>query len=351
MKKLRPVKESDVTPPLREKAVALKAKLRARGEGAEAAFELEGVRYIARAEAHKPSPRNPKPHIGVTLYYAGEPLILPGALPAAPPPRGEGDVPGIVFRQARNYTRAGRTSVSLVVIHTAECKETANAAENLALWAAGANAPRASWHYAVDADSATQSVRETDVAWHAPGVNRLSIGIEQAGRAGQLASEWDDAYSRAVLERTASLVAGICMRWNIPIRRLTPRDLVIGAAGICGHVDVRDAFQRSTHWDPGPNYPWTRFIEMVRAPVMVAARTGSLPPERPTLGLGAKGPDVAQWQRLIGVQSDGDFGPITKQVTIAWQVANGLKGDGVVGPKTWAAADRLLSKDTDKIRT
>jgi peptidoglycan hydrolase-like protein with peptidoglycan-binding domain len=34
---------------------------------------------------------------------------------------------------------------------------------------------------------------------------------------------------------------------------------------------------------------------------------------------------------------DGNFGPGTSAAVIACQQKNGLTGDGVVGPKTWAA--------------
>jgi murein DD-endopeptidase MepM/ murein hydrolase activator NlpD len=57
-----------------------------------------------------------------------------------------------------------------------------------------------------------------------------------------------------------------------------------------------------------------------------------------TLQLGSSGPDVAAWQRTIGVPADGDFGPKTLEATKRWQAANGLKDDGVVGPKTQAKA-------------
>jgi murein DD-endopeptidase MepM/ murein hydrolase activator NlpD len=53
-----------------------------------------------------------------------------------------------------------------------------------------------------------------------------------------------------------------------------------------------------------------------------------------TLRLGSSGPDVAAWQRIIGVPDDGDFGPKTLEATKRWQAAHGLKDDGVVGPKT-----------------
>jgi N-acetyl-anhydromuramyl-L-alanine amidase AmpD len=177
-----------------------------------------------------------------------------------------GDLDGVPFRQAKNYTKAHRKvgDVLWVVIHTAETSEVLNAAENLAAWAAGSQAPRASWHFAVDLNSITQSVREHDVAWHAPGANARGIGVECAGRAGQVASQWDDLYSRGMLARAAALVAGICLRWDLPIQRLGPAHLLAGTPGICGHYDVTKAFKKSSHVDPGKYFPWDGFLDEVQ---------------------------------------------------------------------------------------
>jgi hypothetical protein len=197
------------------------------------------------------------------------PLVLPEEIIRARPPVAAnivGDIEGVAFRQARNYTLARRKpgDVLWIVIHTAECGEVDNAAENLAAWAAGEQAPKASWHYAIDSNSTTQSVREKDIAWHAPGANGKGIGIEHAGRAKQQAKDWDDVYSRLVLERSAALVADLCKRWKIPAEQLSPTHLRAGLPGICGHHDVSVAFGKSTHTDPGVHFPWDEYIEDVR---------------------------------------------------------------------------------------
>lgn len=129
-----------------------------------------------------------------------------------------------------------------------------------------ANNPRvASWHYAADANSITQSVREEDIAFHAPGANRNGIGIELSGRARQTAEEWQDAFSLAMLELAAGLVAQICDRWNIPMVFI-PRGVLVlpDARGITTHAEVSRAFRKSDHWDPGPNFPMLWFLERVR---------------------------------------------------------------------------------------
>lgn len=47
---------------------------------------------------------------------------------------------------------------------------------------------------------------------------------------------------------------------------------------------------------------------------------------------------IKQWQMIIGVTVDGQFGPATEAATKAWQKDHMLVADGIVGPKTWEAA-------------
>lgn len=66
------------------------------------------------------------------------------------------------------------------------------------------------------------------------------------------------------------------------------------------------------------------------------------PCPNPFLRQGCKGDDVRTMQQRLSdlgytVSVDGNFGPGTNAAVIACQQKNGLTGDGVVGPKTWAA--------------
>jgi N-acetyl-anhydromuramyl-L-alanine amidase AmpD len=170
------------------------------------------------------------------------------------------------FAPAKHFTNVDRTSeLRHIVIHTAESAEVFTAAEALAAWVSGPNAPRASWHYAVDADSITQSVEDRLVAWHAPGANRSGIGIELAGRAKQSALEWKDDFSQATLERAARLVAYLCKKWSIPVRSVSRAGLIAGDAGITTHNEVTHAFGKSTHTDPGEHFPMDWFVGRVKA--------------------------------------------------------------------------------------
>jgi putative chitinase len=50
---------------------------------------------------------------------------------------------------------------------------------------------------------------------------------------------------------------------------------------------------------------------------------------------GSKGDDVKKLQEKLGVEAIGTFGPKTEAAVKAWQKANGLKDDGIVGDATW----------------
>ena len=69
------------------------------------------------------------------------------------------------------------------------------------------------------------------------------------------------------------------------------------------------------------------------------------PAKKPTLRRGSKGASVKELQEALIAHgynldpygADGDFGKVTEAAVKAFQKANGLSADGVVGEKTWAA--------------
>lgn len=81
------------------------------------------------------------------------------------------------------------------------------------------------------------------------------------------------------------------------------------------------------------------------APAPAPARAPA-PAKRPELRFGAKGPDVRYLQIRLeahrnrarpALRIDSAFGNKTLDELLLFQKAKGLKADGIVGPKTWAA--------------
>lgn len=74
-------------------------------------------------------------------------------------------------------------------------------------------------------------------------------------------------------------------------------------------------------------------------PPSAGAATPDAP--RPVLRRGARGEAVRTVQRLLVVNVDGDFGPITEQAVKDFQKKRDILVDGVVGPQTWRELDLI----------
>ncbi len=74
---------------------------------------------------------------------------------------------------------------------------------------------------------------------------------------------------------------------------------------------------------------------------LLAIATGDAPDEHPLVKLGSIGPAVAELQRLLGIDADGEFGAQTYGAVRQFQAAHGIEDDGEVGLLTWTA---LLGK-------
>jgi len=211
----------------------------------------------------------------------------------------------------------GRTAtIRLVVLHTMEVDENAaNAAE--AVGAAFANPARqASSHVGIDVDSEVRYVQDRDTAWAAPGANSDGLQLEMAGRAGQTTGDWADAASGAILERAAQRVASWCATYSIPVVHLSDADLAAGRRGIVGHDAVSRVYKKSSHWDPGPNFPYDRFLARVAAIGGVVLASNPInTPQAPTVTLAPLTP-------LAPITGDDDM-RIIQETT---------RGIAVVGP-------------------
>lgn len=226
----------------------------------------------------------------------------------------------MAFATSTNLTtrrRVGRSGYnpSLIGIHTMEAPEAGQTAENVAAYFKRVDA---SSHWCVDNNSRVRVVRDEDSAWTMPPTNSWSLNIEMAGYAGQSNIQWHDGYSLAVLDIAAVCAAEWCKKYGIPVRRLTSAQLLRKEKGFAGHVDVNRAFRESDHSDPGPNFPWRDFFNLVNK------HLGRTP--APAGAGGRK--NCTAYQAAIRVAADNMWGKDTDKNSTALIGASGFAGDG-----------------------
>lgn len=241
----------------------------------------------------------------------------------------------------RHIGRNGITP-NLIGIHTMEAAEGPNTAESVAKYFKTVNA---SSHWCHDNDSRVRVVEDKDTAWTLPGANNRSLNIELAGYAKQTAADWADAYSINLLEGAALSAAEWVVKYGIPIRRLTDAQIASNLPGFAGHADVNRVYKQSSHWDPGPSFPWDYFLNRVQAQVQIlGGYTPAVPvPSTPSYSNeGFSEAYIAARQneaKQLGysLDADGKLGPISRKVFSDFQASKGLVVDGIPGPKTKAA--------------
>jgi N-acetyl-anhydromuramyl-L-alanine amidase AmpD len=104
----------------------------------------------------------------------------------------------------------------------------------------------------------TQMMPDEDIAWDSANESfyQHSIGIEQEGYALDGAT-W---YSEQMYHSTASLVRYLAAKYHIPLNR----QHILGHDNIPGSSNSRIASQ---HWDPGPYWNWSHFMDLLGAPI------------------------------------------------------------------------------------
>lgn len=110
-------------------------------------------------------------------------------------------------------------------------------------------------------------------AWHSGAGspwNGAIEGYEHVGYASWSRAEWLN--HSTMLVRSAKHFAKRCKALGIPPRKIGPDQLARAIAtrnpadgGICGHYDITQAAGiYGGHTDPGPNFPWDYYIDLVR---------------------------------------------------------------------------------------
>ncbi len=166
------------------------------------------------------------------------------------------DMPDVewVPADSSNYTSANRggAEIDWIIIHTVQ-----GSASGAVSWFQNPDA-NVSAHFTVAEDGYLyQSLSEVNVGWHAGdwSYNQSSVGIEHGGYV-------SGTYEDAQLQKSADLVAYLCEQYGIPKQRATYVPTNAGdneTGGIIGH----DQVPGSSHTDPGDNWDWDYFIDLV----------------------------------------------------------------------------------------
>lgn len=116
-----------------------------------------------------------------------------------------------------------------------------------------------SWHYTLRSSDGhiAQHLKAKDVGWHAGNwyVNAKAIGLEHEGFAANGA--W---YTEAMYRTSAKLVRYLALRLNIPL----DRQHIIGHDNVPG---VTPANVPGMHWDPGPYWDWSHYMDLLGNPI------------------------------------------------------------------------------------
>lgn len=178
--------------------------------------------------------------------------------------------------------------------------------------------------WAATAKEWTQEVAKGDTVVTSPGLPPLptigtgpTSGATSVNSSGVLNDAFDQLLATALAKNDLSQLEALAKQ-----------------AELAGLKDVAESIRAEIARIKGTAPVPTPAVSPTTAPVSTYLGRATI-----SMRAGSRGPDVVEWQRLIGVKQDGIFGPITDSATRAWQKAHPpLVVDGIVGPKTWAAA-------------
>lgn len=169
------------------------------------------------------------------------------------------------------WPTSGRPT-QLFTQHSAECPLQGGFAQSLTHASNTQPGYQASWHSFIDPIARVRQVPWYLGAWTQGLANGFAIGIEVAGYAGFTAAQW---LTPEGLKQLENLAHEWVYYWrieksqgnNIELRWLTTQEVQAVMAGnrnikgFCTHGQIEPA----SRWDPGPNFPYDRLMNRIKA--------------------------------------------------------------------------------------
>lgn len=240
------------------------------------------------------------------------------------------DYPPALWSASGNFSSRNGTAITAVTIHT-----TQGSYSGAISWLKNP-AANASAHYVLRSSDGqiTQLVLEVDKAWHVGSENPYTIGLEHEGYVSQ--TGW---YTTAMYNASAALVRDICTDRNI-----NPTTCYSGASGSTVNVlsstfkiKGHQHFPNQTHTDPGINWDWPLFYNLVNnnntcnAPAALTA--GNITPNSVRLSWGSasgasayllryKSSAATTWTQVTVSSINHMLSGLASGTTYEWQVAS-----------------------------
>jgi N-acetylmuramoyl-L-alanine amidase-like protein len=163
-----------------------------------------------------------------------------------------------VRRLVGNKSSRKGTRPMLIVVHSTEGVNVTGLADlrGLGGWFDNPES-QVSSHVATDAEgNSARYVRDEDKAWHCLNYNRVSLGIEQVGKAKQ--TSWSEAEQR----ETARWIAYWSLKFGIPIHRGKVDGGRVTRSGVIRHSELGQL--GGGHSDPGSHFPLSDVLDFAR---------------------------------------------------------------------------------------
>lgn len=258
-----------------------------------------------------------------------------------------------------NYSSRNGTAVSAVTIHTVQ-----GSYAGCISWFQNCNA-QVSAHYVVRSSDGqvTQMVLESDKAWHVGSENPYTIGIEHEGYIDNPA--W---YTNAMYTSSANLCRDICNSgYGInPLRTYYGPGCTGGSSacqlGGCIKIKGHQHYPNQSHTDPGPNWDWIKFYNLINNNTPVNTLTATSGTIYDSGGAGNNYADDEQTLTLINpsntasitlafnqfnLENNWDYLYIYDGNTINAPLLGTYTGSSIPGPVTSTGSTMLLRFRSD----